>query len=168
MTINELGEKCPQWLKDADTRDADVEIGPLGVVVWRGGVWRGGVWRGGVWRDEKTNRLTFMAALCGIVFDSDGVATAYRTTTADGHGRHSKEFVQPEGEYREAGLPPSKSGTCVPGIHVTTAALAYTYFGVDQTAQMWEVKFRREDLLDCDGEKARIAGGVFRKIERPF
>ena len=50
MTINELGEKCPQWLKDADTRDADVEIGPLGVVVWRGGVWRGGEWRGGVWR----------------------------------------------------------------------------------------------------------------------
>jgi hypothetical protein len=33
---------------------------------------------------------------------------------------------------------------------------------------MWRVTFRREDLLDCDGEKARIAGGVFERIETPF
>jgi len=106
--------------------------------------------------------------LCGIVFGEDGTATAYRTTHADGRGRHTTCYVQPEGEYREANLPPAGSGTCVPGIHVTTAARAHTYFGVDHTAQMWEVRFGREDLLDCDGEKARIAGGIFRKIQRPF
>jgi hypothetical protein len=33
---------------------------------------------------------------------------------------------------------------------------------------MWMVTFSREDLLDCDGEKARIAGGFFTRIERPF
>ena len=237
MTIEELGERCPAWLREAKTKRADVSITGSVVIwhggewcggvwrggvwcggVWRGGVWRGGewcggvwrggvwrdgvwcggvwrdgvwrggewrggvwcdgvwcdgvwcggVWRGGEWRDENTARLPYMAALCGIVFAADGFATAYRTTRANGHGRHVSGFLQPEGEYREVDLPPAGSGTCVRGIHVATAARAHTYFGVDHTAQMWEVKFRREDLLDCDGEKARIVGGVFRKIPRPF
>jgi len=135
---------------------------------WRGGVWHGGEWRGGVWRDQNTRRLEYMASLCGIVFAADGYATAYRTTGADGSGRYTKTYMQAEGEFHEVDLPPSGAGTCVRGIHVSTAAKAHTLLGVDHTAQMWEVRFRREDLLDCDGEKARIAGGVFRKIARPF
>ena len=161
MEISKL-TNCPAWLAEARTEGADVTI-ELGRVVWRGGTWRGGTWR-----DEKTNRLAFMAALCGIVFGPDGRATAYRTTAADGRGRYNKTFVQPEGEYREQDLPPAGSGTCIRGIHVSTAARAHTLLGVDHGAQMWEVRFKREDLLDCDGEKARIAGGFFRKIERPF
>ena len=222
MTIDELGDRCPQWLRDAQTSNADVSVSQYRYVtwcdgewrggvwrggewrdgewhggvwrggewcggVWRGGVWRGGVWHGGVWRDGEwcggvwrggvwrggvwrggEDRLLYMAALCGIVFDSTGTGTAYRTTEADGSGRHTRTFQQVEGEYFELALPLAGTGTCVPGIHVTTAARAHTYFGVDPTAQMWEVKFRREDLLDCDGEKARIRGGVFRRIPRPF
>ena len=167
MKISEL-PNCPDWLKSAKTEDADVSIDELGRIVWCGGVWHDGIWRGGVWRDEQTDRLLFMAAGCGIVFGSDGFAIAYRTTRADGHGRHMGTYVQVEGEYREENLPPSGSGTCLAGIHVGTAAKAHTLLGVDHTAQMWEVRFRREDLLDCDGEKARIRGGFFRKIERPF
>jgi hypothetical protein len=136
--------------------------------IWRDGDWCGGVWHGGDWCDEKTDRLLFMAATCGILFVPGGLAVAYRTTQADGHGRHTKQFLQVEGEYRETDLPPAGSGTCVRGIHVSTAARAHTLLGVDRTAQMWEVTFRREDLLDCDGEKARIAGGFFRRIARPF
>ena len=135
---------------------------------WCGGEWCGGEWHGGLWLDEKTQRLEFMAAACGIVFGADGWATAYRTTTLDGHGRYTKCFVQPEGEYYEDNLPPPGSGTCVRGIHVSTAATAHTLLGVDHSAQMWEVRFKRSDLLDCDGQKARISGGVFRKIARPF
>ena len=39
----------PEWLREADTEDAVVEI-KNGIVYWYGGVWRGGVWRDGVWR----------------------------------------------------------------------------------------------------------------------
>jgi hypothetical protein len=165
MRIAEL-TNAPGWLAEAKTENENVEI-INGRVVWCGGTWCGGTWRDGEWRDEKTNRLAYMAALCGIVF-RDGIGTAYRTTTAYGHGRYNTGFTQQKGEYRETDLPPAGSGACVRGIHVTTASRAHTYFGVDHTAQMWEVTFRREDLLDCDGEKARIAGGIFRKIERPF
>jgi len=109
-----------------------------------------------------------MSAMCGIVFDDRGIAAAYRTTQSDGRGRHTANFLQPEGEYYETDALPAGSGTCCKGIHVTTAARAWTYFGIDRTAQMWRVEFKREDLLDCDGEKARIRGGVFTKIPVPF
>ena len=134
---------------------------------WYGGDWYGGVWHGGVWRGVE-NRLDYMAAIVGIVFDAEGIGIAYRSTRSDGHGRHVPEFVQPEGEYFEDDLPPSGSGTCVPGIHVSSAATAWSYFGVDRTAQLWRVKFKREDLLDCDGEKARIRGGYFERVPWPF
>ena len=39
----------PQWLRDADTRNAKVEISSLGRVIWRGGDWHGGDWNGGIW-----------------------------------------------------------------------------------------------------------------------
>lgn len=170
MKISELENK-PDWLIRASTVDADVSV-ENGVVIWRGGEWRGGEWHGGEWHGGE-DRVLYMAALCGIVFafrDHGPTATAlaYRTTQHDGHGRQNRDFTQPEGEYREAQLPPAGSGTCVQGIHVSTAATAWTYFGVDETCQMWEVEFTREDLLDCDGQKARIRGGVFRKIDTPF
>ena len=134
---------------------------------WRGGEWRCGVWRGGEWRG-KENRLLYMASLLGIVFNESGHARAYRTTHASGRGRWMGGFVQPEGEYYEDDAMPAGNGTCCKGIHVTSAARAHTYFGVLHDAQMWAVDFKREELLDCDGEKARIRGGVFTKIARPF
>jgi hypothetical protein len=109
-----------------------------------------------------------MAAMLGIVFGADGTATAYRTTTANRTGRHTSEWTEPGGDYREEGLPEAGSGTRVKGIHVTSAARAWTYFGVDPTCRFTRVKFRRDDLLDCDGEKARIRGGYFEEIECPF
>jgi hypothetical protein len=109
-----------------------------------------------------------MSEILGIVFDKDGYATAYRTTQKNGRGRYAKDFIQPEGEWYEEDVAPAGSGTCSKGIHVSSAFIAWTYFGVDPEAQMWEVKFKKEDLLDCDGEKARIRGGVFTKINYPF
>jgi hypothetical protein len=135
--------------------------------VWHGGYWHGGVWRGGVWHGGE-DRLAFMASMLGIVPDDEGMCVAYRTTEHNGAGRHTSNFIQPEGEYFEDDVPDSGSGTCVKGIHVTSAACAWTYFGVDKTAQMWRVRFHACDLLDCDGKKARIRGGIFEKIERPF
>jgi hypothetical protein len=192
MKIKDLVD-APQWLKNAVVEDEDVEI-INGVVVWRNGtwcngtwrdgtwyngiwhngtwcngIWHNGIWRNGIWRDKNINdRLLFMASKIGIVFNSRGIATAYRTTQKDGSGRHVRDFVQKTGKYYETDLPISGSGTCVCGIHVSSMATAQTYFGVDATAQLWEVKFRREDLLDCDGEKARISGGIFKKIDCPF
>jgi hypothetical protein len=140
--------------------------------VWRDGTWRGGNWRGGTWRDGNwlgtEERVFFMASFLGIVPDAEGMCTAYRTTNADGSGRYNKEFMQLEGEYFEDDALDAGSGTCVKGIHVSSAAVAYTYFGVNATAQMWRVHFHICDLLDCDGEKVRIRGGIFEKIERPF
>jgi hypothetical protein len=165
MKIEELAG-APAWLREATTDNADVSLAD-GIVQWRGGTWRGGTWLGGTWHGGE-DRLLYMASFLGIVFTEDGTATAYRTTKADGHGRHTLGFVQPEGLYHEEDLPPAGSGTCVKGIHVTSAARAWTYFGVDLTCQLWRVRFRREDLLDCDGDKARIAGGVFERIDNPF
>ena len=49
MKIKEL-ENPPQWLLDANTAFADVEIID-GIVHWNGGVWRDGIWHNGVWKD---------------------------------------------------------------------------------------------------------------------
>lgn len=51
MKISEL-TNAPQWLLDADTRDADVEIKD-GIVIWHGGDWRGGDW----WGEKLTHNL---------------------------------------------------------------------------------------------------------------
>jgi hypothetical protein len=167
MKITEL-ETVPNWLRDAETSEANVEI-INGYIVWRGGVWHGGVWHGGEWLDSRYSRILYMAALCGIIFDSKtSMATAYRTTAADGHGRYTTAFVQPEGEYFESCLPAAGSGTCVKGIHVSSAAVAWSSFGIDPTCQFWSVQFKQQDLLDCDGQKCRIAGGFFSKIAKPF
>jgi hypothetical protein len=40
----------PQWLREADTSDADVEI-KHGVVIWKGGIWQYGTWQYGTWED---------------------------------------------------------------------------------------------------------------------
>ena len=39
----------PQWLRDADTRNALVEVTSSGRVTWLDGVWLDGVWRDGEW-----------------------------------------------------------------------------------------------------------------------
>lgn len=41
----------PQWLRDADTLDAVVEITKTGRVIWHDGIWYGGSWHGGSWHD---------------------------------------------------------------------------------------------------------------------
>jgi len=208
---------APQWLKDADTWNADVEL-VNGEVVWRGGefsggvfrgdVFRGGVFSGGVfsggefsggefrdgefsggvfsggvfsggefrggefrggeWRDERYERVPYMLAMLGIVPECDGTLIGYRSTAADGCGRYTKNWSQPIGEYYETDLPPAGLGTCVKGIHVSSAAVAWTCFGIDPTAQLWRVKFQLADVLDCDGTKARIRGGHFERMAWPF
>ena len=158
---------APEWIQNANVKNEDVTM-QSGIFVWHRGEWYDGEWRGGEWLDNRIDRVLLMASQIGIVFQPDGTATAYRTTKANGHGRHDSSFIQTEGEYFEANALPAGRGTCVRGIHCTSQARAHTYFGIDITAQLWEVKFRREDLLDCDGEKARIRGGTFRKIETPF
>ena len=59
MKIEEL-ENAPQWLLNANTHNASVDIID-GVVhwydgswfdgIWRGGIWHYGVWHNGVWKD---------------------------------------------------------------------------------------------------------------------
>ena len=182
-----IPKNAPDWLKNAETENADVELYD-NCVMWRGGVWhrgewyggewrgghwyggewRGGVWYGGEWSGSE-DRLLFMASLCGIRFNSRGFAKAFRTVRADLSGRHIETFIQPINRvYFENDIPPAGSGTCVAGIHVTSAAKAWTYFCVDPTCRFIEVTFKRKDLLDCDGEKARIRGGYFREVPRPF
>jgi hypothetical protein len=133
---------------------------------WHNGVWNGGVWNGGEWRGAE-DRILFMAARLGIVFDSDGRATAYRSVRHDMTGKYSRKFVQELGEqtYDHA---PAGSGTCCRGIHVSSADRAYTFYGVDPSSKLIRVTFRRDQLLDCDGEKARISGGFFEEIPWPF
>ena len=49
MKIEEL-ENAPQWLLDAETHYADVDI-VNGIVHWYGGVWEDGVWQDGIWEN---------------------------------------------------------------------------------------------------------------------
>jgi hypothetical protein len=133
---------------------------------WENGVWKGGIWRGGIWKGIE-DRLKYHASCAGLVFD--GVYwLGYRTTTAGGRGRYASTFTQQEGYYEELDIPRAGAGCCIPGIHITSAARAWTYFGVDPTCVFWSVRVLPQDLLDCDGEKARIRAGVFTRIERPF
>ena len=134
---------------------------------WHGGIWHDGEWYGGTWLGLE-DRLKYMASFLGIVPDAAGRCVAYRTTHSDGRGRMVSTFIQPEGHYTDPTARPAGSGVCVPGIHVTSASHAWTYFGIDPTCQFWRVTFHIDDLLDCDGKKARIRGGVFERIERPF
>ena len=49
MKISEL-TNAPQWLLDANTADADVEI-ISGRIVWHDGIWHDGIWHDGIWHD---------------------------------------------------------------------------------------------------------------------
>ncbi len=51
--MSDSRERWPQWLRDADTRCAHVDITPNGRVIWHSGEWRGGKWRGGVWHSGE-------------------------------------------------------------------------------------------------------------------
>ncbi|MGL5934569.1 MAG: hypothetical protein ACRCZI_02985 [Cetobacterium sp.] len=133
---------------------------------WKGGVWQGGIWQGGTWK-ARENRIFYMAALAGVAKLENGNFIGYRTTLKDGKGRFTAGFVQREGYYVED-VPGSAVGTCAKGVHITSAARAWTYFGVDPTCEFWRVEVKPEDILACDGEKARIRGGIFTKVSRPF
>lgn len=102
------------------------------------------------------------------MFGKDGTATAYRSTNADGTGRFDNKFVQKPGSFYIKNAYPAGSGTCCYGLHVTSAANAWTHFGVDETAKLWKVTFTRKDLLDCDGEKARLRAGTAEEVPWPF
>ena len=54
MKIEEL-ENAPQWLLDAYTENADVEI-LSGVVYWYDGSWKNGNWHGGTWHGGTWRR----------------------------------------------------------------------------------------------------------------
>ena len=109
-----------------------------------------------------------MASGLGIIPNKSGYAYGYKTTKNNGFGRHITSFKQEEGEYYEDDLPAAGSGTCVKGFHVTSPMIAWFYFGVDASCEFWRVRFKIKDLLDCDGNKCRIRGGVFKKIQNPF
>ena len=49
MKISEL-ENCPDWLREADTENANVEIID-GAVQWCSGTWNNGTWEGGTWEN---------------------------------------------------------------------------------------------------------------------
>jgi hypothetical protein len=84
--------KWPQWLKDAITENADIEINKFGSVVWRGGVWRGGVWRGGVWRGGVWRGGEWRGGVKGDFFDLllrvphevDGLIATLKAGNVDG------------------------------------------------------------------------------------
>lgn len=106
-----------------------------------------------------------MAALCGVHLINN-FYVGYRTTKATGRGRYITGFMQDEGWYYED--VPTEPITCIPGIHITNMAIAHNFFYIDPNAQLWEVKVKPEDLLACDGQKCRIRGGYFTKINTPF
>ena len=104
MKISEL-PNAPDWLKSAQTDNADVDW-QCGYIVWNsgdflGGDFRGGNWLGGSWYGSN-ERLLFSASQIGIVPDDEGMCVAYRTTTGDCRGRYNHNFIQKEGEYYEA------------------------------------------------------------------
>ncbi len=49
--MNDDKKNWPQWLKDADTQNANVSIDSSGYVTWLGGLWLGGLWHDG-WCEE--------------------------------------------------------------------------------------------------------------------
>ena len=170
--ISELA-RAPQWLLNATVKNENVEMDGSCVIwhdgVWRDGVWRGGIWHGGDWCDKNIrDRVLFHASFIGIFFDADGEAKAYRAVRDNLTGKWNSRFEQPIGEWYDPDACPAGCGTCCPGIHVTSAANAFTYFKHHPTDVLIEARFKREDLLDCDGEKARIRGGFFRKVDWPW
>jgi hypothetical protein len=55
LRIREMTDKTnwPQWLIEAETRDAVVEITDDGKVIWHSGTWCDGEWLGGTWLDGE-------------------------------------------------------------------------------------------------------------------
>lgn len=134
---------------------------------WKSGRWNRGYWGRGIW-EGKEDRMLYMLFLLGIIFDSEGYAEMYRVTQHNGHGLWCSWFVQPEGEFYVDDAEPAGSGTCCKGIHASSIEHAWSYFGIDLTHQLWKVKVKREDILDCDGRKIRIRGGIFSKVPLQF
>jgi hypothetical protein len=106
--------------------------------------------------------------MIGVVFDlATGEGTAYRTVRSDMRGRYTRTFVQTLGEVT---IPNADTGpgTCKSGLHVASAATAWTYFGIDPTARLIRCRFRREDVCDCDGQKARLRRAICDEIPWPW
>jgi len=137
--------------------------------LWYGGKWHHGRWHSGNWRDSNIDRAHFMAFLAGLSLVDKNTYVGYRTTYRDGSDLYDRKFKQPEGRYYEESAAPAGAGTCARGIQVTGATHVLAYADEKpQQLQLWRVRFKKTDLLDCDGEKARIRGGYFEKVEWPF
>ncbi len=79
MTIDELIAKgeCPDWLRLADTKDADVKIDTWGIVLWSRGNFLGGNFLGGKVNGKDAQRVLTVTACEGwpkTLCDVDGVA----------------------------------------------------------------------------------------------
>jgi len=136
---------------------------------WYDGEWHDGLWYSGEWRDLSIDRLHYMASLAGLSLIDEKIYIGYRITKKNGRGIYNDAFTQLEGYHYEEHIDPMGMGTCTRGIHVASAARALRYSGRKlQQLQLWRVRFSKSDLLDCDGEKARIRGGYFEKVEWPF
>jgi hypothetical protein len=121
-----------------------------------------------VWRDPAIpSRVQFHASLAGVTWMANGRGVAYRSTTADARGRYDSSFVQRAGRV-DVQHEPAGSGTCVAGLHATSAARAWTYFGADPAALLWRVEFEPDDLLDADGEKIRLRGAWCEQVPWPW
>lgn len=136
--------------------------------VWCGGVWRDGVWRDGVWRDNTINRIEYMTALSGVAFDGT-YYIGYRVTRKDGYGLYNSRYKQKSGIVFEKNYELKGAGVCCAGLHINNAATAWNYFNHPKNdLQLWRVKVKPEHILDSDGQKVRIRGGIFQKVEKPF
>jgi len=120
------------------------------------------------WEDEGLDKLSTLAAISGVLFDDKGFGIAYRKTRAGGHGCYNPRYVQEEGEFEITDAAPKGSGTCREGLHACGPLLALTYFEPSPGDILWEVKFHKDDLLDCDGQKLRLKKGTARKVPWSF
>ena len=119
-------------------------------------------------KSEITDLTAFLASGLGAVFSGKNKrATLYRVTNADGSGKYNGEFKQEPGRV-DVDHKPAGEGTCVAGIHATSAQIAWSYFDMNIKNQLWAIEFTREDLLDCDGKKVRLRGGWCRKVDWPW
>ena len=120
------------------------------------------------WESTEMDKKLTIALIAGICFDKDGYATAYRKTRKEGRGCYNREYIQKEGEFEIMNASPEGHGTCNPGIHVCSPLLALHYFKPSAEDILWEVKFHKDDLLDCDGQKARLRKGTAKQIPWSF
>jgi len=47
--INCTEDSLPKWIKDADVKNAIIELDENGSVIWIKGIWKSGTWESGIW-----------------------------------------------------------------------------------------------------------------------